>query len=190
MPQYAVYGATARPNKGILINDYSNGNDKIVARLGIGSVKALKGRKVGVEVGFVSYLLLIKALEANGMTEDDIVVVKIPTHQTPQVLISGDVDTIVAWQPHSGQTLKNGPEVRKIMSVRVGLSPEEYATFIAGTKFLTADGNMKTFEKAGNLMSVYGSSKIVDTFQVRNNIYDKPQDIGSYFDSALVTDGI
>ncbi len=102
-----VLNATGARNIMILVNDYSNGNDKIVAAPGITSVKGLKGKKIGVELGLVSHLLLINALKENGMTEKDVTLVNVPTHQTAQVLASGDVDAIVAWQPNSGQALKS-----------------------------------------------------------------------------------
>ena len=57
-----VTGATGGRGIMILINDYSNGNDMIVGAPGINSVKDLKGKKIGVEIGFVSHLLLLKAL--------------------------------------------------------------------------------------------------------------------------------
>jgi len=101
-----VTGATGKPSVCILINDYSNGNDMIVAKPGIESVKDLKGKKIGLEEGFVSHLLLLKALELNGMEATDVTIVNTPTNETPQVLASGAVDAIVAWQPSSGQALK------------------------------------------------------------------------------------
>jgi len=109
-----VTGATGAPSKAILINDFSNGNDKIVAQPGIESIKDLKGKKVGVEVGFVCHLLLLKALEANGMTEADVELVNVPTSETPKVLASGDVAAIAAWQPNSGQALKAVPGSKAI----------------------------------------------------------------------------
>ncbi|MEM7394228.1 MAG: ABC transporter substrate-binding protein [Verrucomicrobiota bacterium] len=90
----------------ILINDYSNGNDMVVARPGIASIKDLKGKTIGVEIGFVGHLLLLKALEKNGMTEKDVKLVNVATDETPQTLASGDVDAIVAWQPNSGKALE------------------------------------------------------------------------------------
>lgn len=102
-----VLTATGARNIMILVNDFSNGNDKIVAAPGISSVKELKGKKIGVELGLVSHLLLINALKENGMSEKDVTLVNVPTHQTAQVLASGDVDAIVAWQPNSGQALKS-----------------------------------------------------------------------------------
>ena len=84
-----VTGATGKPSVGIIINDYSNGNDKIVAAPGIADLKGLKGKKVGVEEGFVCHLLLLKGLEANGMSGDDIEIVNTPTDKTAEVLKSG-----------------------------------------------------------------------------------------------------
>jgi len=111
-----VTGATGAQSVMILINDYSNGNDMIVAKAGIKSVKDLKGKKIGVEVGFVSHLLLLNALEKNGLTEADVELVNVPTNETPQVLASGQVDAIVAWQPSSGQALKLVPGSTRIYS--------------------------------------------------------------------------
>jgi NitT/TauT family transport system substrate-binding protein len=104
-----VTGATGAQSVMILMNDYSNGNDMVIAKPGIDSVKGLKGKKIGVEIGFVSHLLLLNALEKNGMTEADVELVNVPTNETPQVLASGDVDAIVAWQPSSGTALKLVP---------------------------------------------------------------------------------
>lgn len=101
-----VTGATGKPSVGILINDFSNGNDMIVAAPGIGSVKELKGKKVGIEEGFVEHLLLLTALGEHGMKPEDVTIVNTPTNETPQVLASKAVDAIGAWQPNSGQALK------------------------------------------------------------------------------------
>jgi len=101
-----VTGATGAKSKAIIINDYSNGNDMVVAKPGIKSLKDLKGKKIGVEIGFVDHLLLLKGLEANGLKESDVTLVNIPTHETAKALASGDVDAIAAWQPNSGQALK------------------------------------------------------------------------------------
>jgi len=104
-----VTGAAGAKSVMILINDYSNGNDMIVAQPGIKSLKDLKGKKVGVELGFVDHLLLLNGLKANGMKEDDVQLVNSPTNETPQVLASGEVSAIGAWQPSSGIALKQVP---------------------------------------------------------------------------------
>lgn len=101
-----VTAAGGAKNIVIAVLDYSNGNDMIVARPGVETVADLKGKKIGLEVGFVEHLLLLKALESAGMKESDIEIVPTPTNQTPQVLASGQVDAIAAWQPNSGEALK------------------------------------------------------------------------------------
>lgn len=111
-----VTGSTGAPSTMILINDYSNGNDMVVGQPGIESIKDLKGKKVGVEIGFVGHLLLLTGLEANGMSESDVTLVNVPTNESPQVLASGEVDAIVAWQPSSGQALKLVPGSKAIFT--------------------------------------------------------------------------
>lgn len=111
-----VTGATGAKGVMYLINDYSAGNDMVVAAPGIDSVKALKGKKIGVEIGFVSHLLLLEALKQNGLTEADVELVNVPTNETPQVLASAQVDAIVAWQPNSGQALQLVPGSKAVFT--------------------------------------------------------------------------
>lgn len=101
-----VTGANGRPSTAIVLTDYSNGNDMIVGKPGIASLKDLKGKKVGLELNLVEHLLLLKGLEMNGMTEADVQLVNFPTNETPQALASGGVDAVGAWYPVSGQALK------------------------------------------------------------------------------------
>jgi NitT/TauT family transport system substrate-binding protein len=234
-----VTGSSGAASVAILINDYSNGNDMVVAKPGITKVDQLKGKKVGVEVGFVSHLLLMNALESVGMTDKDVSIVNVPTDQTPQTLKSGSVDAIVAWQPNSGQALKEVPgstaiftsknvpgviydvlsvspkslserrddwkkvvavwfriadylkddknidEAAKIMSARVGLTPDEYKPLMAGTYFLDAAGNQKAYKKGDTLESIYHSSEVVDKFQVANDVYKTPMKYADYLDPSL-----
>lgn len=100
-----VTGAAGGAGVMVILNDYSNGNDMIVARPGITSIAELKGKTIGVEIGFVSHLLLLNALESVGLDEADVELMNVPTNETPQVLASGDVDAIVAWQPNSSLAL-------------------------------------------------------------------------------------
>jgi NitT/TauT family transport system substrate-binding protein len=101
-----VTGANGAKNIVIMLTDYSNGNDMIVAKPGIKSLAELKGKKIGLEVGLVEHLMLLNALKKIGMTESDLTIVNTPTNQTPQVFASGQVDAIAAWQPNAGQALK------------------------------------------------------------------------------------
>jgi NitT/TauT family transport system substrate-binding protein len=98
----------------IMLTDYSNGNDMIVGKPGIKSLKDLKGKKIGIEVGLVEHLLLLHGLQAAGMKESDVTLVNAKTNETPQVLASGQVDAIGAWQPVSGQAMKGVPGSRPV----------------------------------------------------------------------------
>jgi NitT/TauT family transport system substrate-binding protein len=98
----------------IMLTDYSNGNDMIVAKPGIKSIKALKGKKIGIEVGLVEHLLLLNGLKKNGMSEKDVTLVNSKTNETPQVLGSGQVAAIGAWQPVAGQAMKALPGSRPV----------------------------------------------------------------------------
>ena len=104
-----VTGSTGAPSRCILANDYSNGNDMVVAKPGIKTLADLKGKKIGVEIGFVDHLMLLKAFEQQKLNEKDFTLKNFTTDQTPQALKSGAVDAIAAWQPNSGQALKEVP---------------------------------------------------------------------------------
>ena len=229
-----------KPSKGIVINDFSNGNDMVIAKPGIESMKDLKGKKIGVETGFVDHLLLLKGLEMNGLSESDVELVNTVTAQTPQTLASGEVDAIAAWQPNSGAALKalpgskpvftskdapgliydlrfvspeslsahreewkkvvkvwfkiadymqdpkNKEEMLTILGARVEMKPKVYAPLLAGTAILDLEKNLKAYTKGDGLDSVYGSTKVVDDFNVKNKVYEKPADVDSFLDPSLV----
>jgi NitT/TauT family transport system substrate-binding protein len=109
-----VTGATGAKSKFICLLDYSDGNDMIIGKPGIDSLKALKGQKIGLEVNLVEHLLLLHGLKASGMKQTDIELVNTATNDTPQTLASGKVAAIGAWYPVSGQALKQVPGSKPI----------------------------------------------------------------------------
>jgi NitT/TauT family transport system substrate-binding protein len=111
-----VTGGTGKPSVGIIINDYSNGNDMIVAAPGFDTLADLKGKKIGLEEGFVIHLLLMKGAEAAGIDPSEFIIVNTPTNETPQVLATGAVDAIGAWQPNSGQALKTVANSKPVLT--------------------------------------------------------------------------
>lgn len=111
-----VSGATGAKSKLIAMLDYSDGSDMIVGAPGVSSIKELQGKKVGVELTLVEHLLLFKALEANGMSQKDVVLVGTATDKTPQTLASGQVSAIGAWYPISGQALDQVAGSKKLFT--------------------------------------------------------------------------
>ncbi|HEX4354477.1 MAG TPA: ABC transporter substrate-binding protein, partial [Polyangiales bacterium] len=102
-----VTGANGAKSKFILLTDYSNGNDQIIGKPGIKSLKDLKGQKVGLELTLVEHLLLLQGLQRSGMKQSDVELVNFPTNETPQALASGQISAIGAWYPVAGQALKS-----------------------------------------------------------------------------------
>jgi NitT/TauT family transport system substrate-binding protein len=228
----------------IMLTDYSNGNDMIVGKPGVKTIKDLKGKKVGIETGLVEHLLLLNGLKGAGMTEKDLTLVNAKTNETPQVLASGQVDAIGAWQPVSGSAMKalpgsrpiytsaqapgliydvlyaspaslsahraeyvklakvwdhivsyiNDPKTQddavKIMSARVGLTPAAYKPLLNGTHLIGLGEGKKTYVKADGLSSLYGSSKIADDFNVKNEVYKASQDVDGAIDPSVTNDAL
>lgn len=235
-----VTGAGGAKNVMIIVTDYSNGNDMIVGKPGIKSLKDLKGKKIGLETGLVEHLLLLNGLKKAGLKESDVTIVNTPTNETPQALASGDLAAIGAWQPNSGEAIKRVPGAKpiyssadepgliydvltvnpaslsarkadwakvvkvwdkvvtyindpktqpdavKIMSARVGIKPETYLPLLKGTKLLTLEEGRAIMVKADGFKSLYGSTKIVDDFNVKAGIYKTPQDLNKAIDPSFV----
>jgi len=84
----------------IFQSDWSRGGDAIVANRTVKSVADLKGRKVAVAFKTPSQSLLIKTLEANNMTINDINVVEAPSAvEAAQMFKDGTVEAAVVWSP-------------------------------------------------------------------------------------------
>lgn len=109
-----VTGAGGARSVMVMLTDYSNGNDMIIGKPGVKSLKDLKGKKVAVEFGLVEHLLLLNGLKKAGMKESDVTLVNAKTNEMPQVLASGDVAAVGAWQPIAGQAIKGLPGSRPL----------------------------------------------------------------------------
>ncbi|MEV6345560.1 ABC transporter substrate-binding protein [Actinoplanes sp. NPDC051851] len=95
------------PVTATLLLDSSTKADAILAKDAVASVADLRGRKVAVEKGTTSELLLSSALEKNGMTFADVTVVPTASDQVAGVLASGSVDAAVAYEPYVSTALKS-----------------------------------------------------------------------------------
>lgn len=111
-----VTGSAGGKSVMLMPTDYSNGNDMIIAKPGIKSLKDLKGKKVAVESGLVEHLLLLNGLKKAGMKESDVILVNAKTNEMPQVLASADISAVGAWQPIAGQAMKGAPGSRPLLT--------------------------------------------------------------------------
>jgi NitT/TauT family transport system substrate-binding protein len=90
----------------VLVNDNSTGNDKVIVREGINSVKDLKGKKVAAEEGTVDHFLLLLGLKEAGMSPKDIQFVPLETGKAASAFVGGQVDAVAVFAPFTTQALK------------------------------------------------------------------------------------
>lgn len=234
-----VTGSGGAKSVMLMLTDYSNGNDMIVAKPGIKTLADLKGKKVAVEQGLVEHLLLLNGLKKAGLKETDVTIVNAKTNEMPQMLTAKDVAAVGAWQPISGEAMKavpgskpiytsadepgliydvlaanpasvkarraewqkvvkvwdkvvayindpkTQPDAVKIMAARSGVSPAEYLPLLKGTKLLSLEEGKKVYVKGDGFKTLYGSTKIVDAFNVANKVYKKAEKIDGYLDASF-----
>ncbi|MFC5648901.1 ABC transporter substrate-binding protein [Paenibacillus solisilvae] len=94
--------------KAVLVNDNSFGGDAIVSKPDIQSIKDLKGKTVATELGTVDHLLLLTALDKNGLKESDINYVNMTVNDAGPAFISGKTDASVLWEPFQTKAVKEG----------------------------------------------------------------------------------
>jgi NitT/TauT family transport system substrate-binding protein len=90
----------------VLQNDYSTGNDQIIAAGEINSIKGLKGKKVAAEEGTVDHYLLLKVLKDQGLSAKDITFVPLETGAAAAAFAAGKVDAAGVYAPFTTQALK------------------------------------------------------------------------------------
>ena len=94
--------------KVVLVFDFSNGGDAIIAHAGIDGVAGLKGRRVGLESTALGTYMLSRALERQGMSLSDVEkrYLKVSGHR--QAMEQGRVDAVVTFDPVRSQLLASG----------------------------------------------------------------------------------
>jgi NitT/TauT family transport system substrate-binding protein len=100
-----------------LVTDYSDGADVVIARRGLADVQALRGHRVGVEVGSLNVYLLALAMERNGASLSDVKLVHLDLLQMADALRRGEVDAVVTYPPASLESLRL-PGARALFSSR------------------------------------------------------------------------
>lgn len=93
----------------IMINSMSTGNDIIIAKPGINSVKDLKGKTIAFEQGLVSELFFNTAMENEKQDPKSVKVVNAVTQELSQIFNTPNIDAIALWHPFGLQALKNVP---------------------------------------------------------------------------------
>ncbi|MGW3520139.1 taurine ABC transporter substrate-binding protein [Streptomyces hydrogenans] len=96
------------PYKVLWIHDLIGDNEALVARKEIGSVAALKGRKVGAPFGSTAHYSLLAALDAAGLSAADVSLVDLQPQDALAAWQRGDIDAAYVWTPSLTELRKNG----------------------------------------------------------------------------------
>lgn len=94
--------------KVVLVNDNSAGNDAVIAKPDIKTMKDLKGKSVATELGTVEHFLLLQALAKNGLTEKDVQYKNLTVPDSAAAFLAGKVDAAGLWQPWISQIQREG----------------------------------------------------------------------------------
>ncbi len=99
--------------------DWSRGGDAIVVRRGIGSVADLKGKKIAVAELTPSHSFLLWLLEAGGMTEKDVTLIKQASAiDAAEAFKAQQVDAAVVWSPDDEACLSSVAGSRVLESTK------------------------------------------------------------------------
>jgi NitT/TauT family transport system substrate-binding protein len=94
----------------LIIGDYSNGNDAVIAK-GITGLEDLKGKPVNLVELSVSHYLLARGLDSVGLEESDLEAV-INTSDADMIAAyaTNDVEAVVTWNPLVSEILGSNPD--------------------------------------------------------------------------------
>ncbi|MFV0333187.1 MAG: aliphatic sulfonate ABC transporter substrate-binding protein [Tropicimonas sp.] len=90
--------------------------DRVIAQPGIESIADLKGKKVGVPEGTSGDMLLRLALKREGMSLDDIEVIKMDPSTIVTAFASGQVDAAGIWYPFVEVIRGRIPDMKELSS--------------------------------------------------------------------------
>jgi len=90
----------------ILTNDFSNGNDQIIAKSDIKTIADLKGKRIAVEGGTVDHYVLMLGLNKHGLTEKDVRLFSNPTDIVAKKFKDSQFDAVGVFAPFTTEAYK------------------------------------------------------------------------------------
>lgn len=107
----------------VLVMNFSNGADAVLAKPAVHSLAALKGRKIGVESNGLGGYLLARALDSASLTLADVQIVSARADRVERDFAIDNVEAVATHEPHSTRVQRR-PTVRLYDSASI---PEEIA---------------------------------------------------------------
>ncbi|QDF65588.1 nitrate ABC transporter [Shewanella sp. SNU WT4] len=93
------------PVQVVLLTNYSSGGDVVLGQAGITSMKDLKGKLVGCEVGVLGIYILSRALALHGMSLADVNVINVEQADSFDMMNAGKIDAVVTYAPFMSKTM-------------------------------------------------------------------------------------
>ncbi|ATX81826.1 NitT/TauT family transport system substrate-binding protein [Mariprofundus ferrinatatus] len=92
----------------VLVFDTSDGADVILSKREFSDMKALKGKRIGVENTALGAFMLMRALQLNGMQLSDVEIVSLPINEHDTAFKTGKVDALVTFDPVRSRLMAEG----------------------------------------------------------------------------------
>lgn len=128
--------------------------------------------------------VLFDSSDFPGSIPDHLVVTKALVDERP-----GDVALLIeAWFKTLAYIEANPEEATAIMAERAGVTPEEYASYDAGTTIFTLEQNIAAFQPGDDYTSLIYAADQIAQFLVDSGLAEEPPDTSGIFDSSFVED--
>ena len=95
----------------VLVMDISHGADVVMARPEIGTLQALRGKRIGVENAAVGATMLDAALVAGELLAEDVTIVPVTVDEHVDAYRAGRIDAVVTFEPVRSKLLQEGARV-------------------------------------------------------------------------------
>jgi len=115
MDALTIPAASGVDTTGLILGDYSNGNDAIILK-DAKSFADIKGRNVNLVELSVSHYLLARALDKHKMSERDITVVNTSDADAVASFVTKDVTAAAVWNPQLSIILEQQPKTIEVFT--------------------------------------------------------------------------
>lgn len=102
-----IQSLSNRQPRVILVTDFSNGADLILARKPVTTLAELSGKRIGLEAATLGSYILHRALSRAGMDISRVTVVPANPLRMEQALQNGELDAAVTYPPFASRLLRN-----------------------------------------------------------------------------------
>ncbi|MFC3609732.1 putative urea ABC transporter substrate-binding protein [Stutzerimonas tarimensis] len=113
MDALTIPAASGVDTTGLILGDYSNGNDAILLKKG-SSMADIRGQQVNLVELSVSHYLLARALDMNAMSERDVKVMNTSDADIAAAFMTPGVTAAAVWNPQLSMIKAQMPEVAEV----------------------------------------------------------------------------